>query len=98
MELVTDIKAYAKVTIEKEYSQVGGGALPLERIETRVLTIEPKEMAVNELEKGLRMAKTPVIGRIVRDRYLIDVRTVFDEQLPVLAGMLIGVLSGGDGS
>lgn len=63
-----------------------------------MLTIEPKEMAVNELEKGLRMAKTPVIGRIVRDRYLIDVRTVFDEQLPVLAGMLIGVLSGGDGS
>ena len=97
-ELLADIEPYAKIAVETEYSQVGGGALPLERIETRVLSVMPKSMTLNQLEEGLRMADTPVIGRIVKDRYLIDVRTVFDHQLPVLAQMLKLVLSGGEGS
>ncbi len=98
MELLTEIKPHAAISIEKEYSQVGGGSLPLERIETRVLVIQPRQMAVNELEKGLRMAKAPVIGRIARDKFLLDVRTVFDDQLPVLAEMLTNVLAGRDSS
>jgi L-seryl-tRNA(Ser) seleniumtransferase len=98
IDLMPDIGPYAKISIEKEYSQVGGGSLPLEMLETRVLAIEPRSMTVNEMEKSLRMSDTPVIGRIVKDRFLIDVRTVFDEQLPVLAGILTLVLSGGGGS
>lgn len=97
-ELLEGVEPYAKVEIEMEYSQVGGGSLPLERIETRVLSIQPKSMTLNQLEEGLRMADTPVIGRIARDRYLIDVRTVFDHQLPALAKMLRLALSGGEGS
>ena len=94
-ELLAGIEPYAKIAIEMEYSQVGGGSLPLERIETRVLSVLPKSMTLNQLEEGLRMADTPVIGRIARDRFLIDVRTVFDHQLPVLAKMIRLVLSGG---
>jgi L-seryl-tRNA(Ser) seleniumtransferase len=94
-ELLAGIEPYAKIAIEMEYSQVGGGSLPLERIETRVLSVLPKSMTLNQLEEGLRMADTPVIGRIARDRFLVDVRTVFDHQLPVLAKMLRLVLSGG---
>jgi L-seryl-tRNA(Ser) seleniumtransferase len=95
VELLAGIEPYAEIAVEMEYSQVGGGSLPLERIETRVLSVQPKSMTLNQLEEGLRMADTPVIGRIVRDRFLIDVRTVFDHQLPVLAKMLAMVLSGG---
>lgn len=95
VELLAGIEPYAEIAVETEYSQVGGGSLPLERIETRVLSVLPKSMTLNQLEEGLRMANTPVIGRIARDRFLIDVRTVFDHQLPVLAKMLAMVLSGG---
>ncbi|NLX87489.1 MAG: L-seryl-tRNA(Sec) selenium transferase [Clostridiales bacterium] len=95
VELLAGIEPYAEIAVETEYSQVGGGSLPLERIETRVLSVQPKSMTLNQLEEGLRMANTPVIGRIARDRFLIDVRTVFDHQLPVLAKMLAMVLSGG---
>lgn len=95
VELLAGIEPYAEIAVETEYSQVGGGSLPLERIETRVLSVLPKSMTLNQLEEGLRMANTPVIGRIARDRFLIDVRTVFDHQLPMLAKMLAMVLSGG---
>ncbi|MGI6698256.1 MAG: L-seryl-tRNA(Sec) selenium transferase [Clostridia bacterium] len=95
VELLAGIEPYAEIAVETEYSQVGGGSLPLERIETRVISVLPKSMTLNQLEEGLRMADTPVIGRIARDRFLIDVRTVFDHQLPVLAKMLRLVLSGG---
>jgi L-seryl-tRNA(Ser) seleniumtransferase len=95
VELLAGIEPYAEIAVETEYSQVGGGSLPLERIETRVISVLPKSMTLNQLEEGLRMADTPVIGRIARDRFLIDVRTVFDHQLPVLAKMLAMVLSGG---
>lgn len=94
MKLVSDIGAPADMSIEKEYSQVGGGSLPLERIETRVLAIRPRLFTVNEIERALRMADTPVIGRIVKDRYIIDVRTVFEDQLPILAEELAFALSG----
>ena len=95
VELLAGIEPYAEIAVETEYSQVGGGSLPLERIETRVISVLPKSMTLNQLEEGLRMANTPVIGRIARDRFLIDVRTVFDHQLPMLAKMLAMVLSGG---
>lgn len=95
VELLAGIEPYAEIAVETEYSQVGGGSLPLERIETRALSVLPKSMTLNQLEEGLRMANTPVIGRIARDRFMIDVRTVFDHQLPVLAKMLALVLSGG---
>jgi L-seryl-tRNA(Ser) seleniumtransferase len=98
MELVSGLKPCADIDMEKEYSQVGGGSLPLERIETRVVSIVPKHIPVNEMEEKLRTGDTPVIGRIVKDRYVIDVRTVFDEQLPVLADMLTSVLAGGGSS
>jgi L-seryl-tRNA(Ser) seleniumtransferase len=98
VELLAGIEPYAEIAIEMEYSQVGGGSLPLERIETRALSVLPKSMTLNQLEEGLRMADTPVIGRIARDKFLIDVRTVFDHQLPVLAKMLRLALSGGEGS
>ncbi len=97
-ELVSGLKPYADISIEKEYSQVGGGALPLEKIETRVISIIPKTISVNQLEEELRTGETPVIARIVKEKYLIDVRTVFEEQLQVLAHMLTSVLAGGGGN
>ncbi len=95
-QLLSGLTSYADISIDREYSQVGGGAMPLERIETRAVSMVPKKISVNEMEQRLRTADTPVIGRIVKDKFLIDVRTVFDEQLPVLADMVTLVLAGGE--
>ncbi len=95
LELLTIIKPYAEVYIESDYSQVGGGSMPLEEIETFVVAISPRNISPDELDRRLRFVDTPVVGRIIKDRYLIDVRTVFDEQLPILAEMLTLALTGG---
>ncbi len=97
LELLRVVRHYADINIEKEYSQVGGGSMPLERLETYGLKIKPQRLGVKELDDRLRFADIPVLGRIIKDRYFIDVRTVFDEQLPVLAEMLTLALTGGDG-
>ena len=37
-----------------------------------------------QIEATLRRAAVPVVGRINRDRFLLDIRTIFDRELPAL--------------
>ena len=72
-------------------SRVGGGALPEEELESRALVLEPLDRTVNELEKSLRLNPLPVIGRIEEDRFMLDMRTVGDDEVPILAEILCQV-------
>ncbi len=72
-------------------SRVGGGALPEEELESRALVLEPLDRTVNELEKRLRLNPLPVIGRIEEDRFILDMRTVEDDEVPLLARILCQV-------
>jgi L-seryl-tRNA(Ser) seleniumtransferase len=72
-------------------SRVGGGALPEEELESRALVLEPLDRTVNELEKSLRLIPLPVIGRIEEDRFMLDMRTVGDDEVPILAEILCQV-------
>ena len=69
-------------------SRVGGGALPDEDLESRAVVLEPLDRTVNELEKDLRTNTLPVIGRIEEDRYILDMRTVGDDEIPLVANIL----------
>ncbi|KPK25854.1 MAG: L-seryl-tRNA(Sec) selenium transferase [Desulfobacterales bacterium SG8_35_2] len=69
-------------------SRVGGGALPEEELESRGVVLEPIDRKVNELEKSLRLSRLPVIGRIEEDRYILDMRTVADDEVPLIANIL----------
>lgn len=64
------------ITIEDETSEVGGGALPLQAIPTRVLALRPARGSAAELEARLRRGRPPVLVRIKGDRVLVDLRTV----------------------
>lgn len=79
------------ITVEDETSEVGGGALPLQALPTRVLALRPaapKESGVlrtgggsaAELEARLRRGRPPVLVRVKGDRVLLDLRTVAAEQ------------------
>jgi len=72
-------------------SRVGGGALPEEDLESRAVVLEPLDRTVNELEKNLRLNPLPVIGRIEEDRYILDMRTVGDDEVPLIANILAQV-------
>jgi L-seryl-tRNA(Ser) seleniumtransferase len=70
-------------------SQVGGGALPLAELPTWLLTIRDETCTAQELELGLRRQRVPVIGRIAKGQFLLDLRTVAEADWPdVVAGIL----------
>ena len=63
-------------------STVGGGSLPGETLTTTLVALaaEHVPLSLTELAKRLRMRKTPIVTRILRDTLLLDPRTVLEEQ------------------
>jgi L-seryl-tRNA(Ser) seleniumtransferase len=70
------------VTIEAGESTVGGGSLPGETLPTALCVIAQNEHApdIAALAARLRQAAPPVVGRVLRDRLLLDPRTVRPDQ------------------
>lgn len=60
--------------------QIGSGALPLEAIPSKALTLKPQAMSTEELARRLRTQTPPVIGYIRDDELYLDFRTVFEKQ------------------
>jgi L-seryl-tRNA(Ser) seleniumtransferase len=76
------------ISVRTTGSRVGGGALPEEDLESRAVVLEPLDRTVNELEKDLRSNPLPVIGRIEENRYILDMRTVGEDEIPQVANIL----------
>ncbi len=72
-------------TLKEDVSQVGGGALPLQNLPTVVVAINPVEVSVNSLAEDLRKDDPPIVCRISKEELILDMRTVFDEEIPLLA-------------
>lgn len=66
----------AKIELVPCQSQIGGGSLPLERLESYGAAIRPEKISVSEMEERLRHLPVPVIPRTVNDAILIDARTL----------------------
>ena len=86
-----------KLRVESCLSEAGGGSLPGEVLPGAALTIEGAAdgARVETLQYRLRMGEIPVIGYIAHGRLWLDMRTVFEEELPVLAECLREALLGG---
>ena len=67
-------------SITKGNSVIGGGSAPAVQPESTLLALKHKKMSAGELEKTLRLAKPPVITRILEDKVLIDLRTVYETE------------------
>jgi len=85
MRLAGKIRGGIKLTLREDTSQVGGGALPLQELPTIVLAIQPLNLSVNDLEEDLRKGEPPIISRISKDELILDMRTIFDDEIPLLA-------------
>ncbi len=73
-----------KVYIEDDYSEVGGGSLPLEKLPTRVVVIDAGPDKASRIEESLRSYDIPVISRISKDRVLLDPRTVQSDETEII--------------
>lgn len=80
------------ISLLKTESRAGGGALPEQGLASSAVALAPGSMTVNDLELKLRSADPPVIGRIEDDRFILDMRTVADNELDRLAALLLEIL------
>jgi L-seryl-tRNA(Ser) seleniumtransferase len=69
-----------RLSLEDSTSQIGSGALPTEEIPTKAIAVEHNRMAANRIAEEFRRARPAIIGRIKNDRFLLDLRTIFDPQ------------------
>ncbi|WDV44663.1 L-seryl-tRNA(Sec) selenium transferase [Clostridiaceae bacterium M8S5] len=74
------------------YSQVGGGAMPLERIPSYAVEITSKNISINNLENMLRKVEVPIISRIYNDKMYLDLRTVKSNDIDKIKQGFIQVL------
>lgn len=73
---------------EEGVSQVGGGAMPMTELPTRLIGVKPQRVSVTEAEERLRRLAVPVIVRIQKDCIYLDVRTIMNEDFEVLTQAL----------
>jgi L-seryl-tRNA(Ser) seleniumtransferase len=74
-----------EATLKEDVSQVGGGSLPLQELPTLVIAIRPLSSSVNDFERNLRKGNPPVISRISKEELILDLRTICDEEIPLIA-------------
>jgi L-seryl-tRNA(Ser) seleniumtransferase len=67
-----------RVSLEQSTCQIGSGALPTEELPTIVIVIEHSTESATSIAQKFRGARPPIIGRIRDDRFLLDLRTIFD--------------------
>ena len=61
-------------------SMLGGGSLPTQKLSTWCVALASKRQSVDKLAAGLRDGETCVIGRVQKDRFFLDMRTIQPSQ------------------
>jgi L-seryl-tRNA(Ser) seleniumtransferase len=74
-----------EVSVAQTHSQVGSGALPINRLQSAALKITRPDLrrsgnSLNRLSKAFRELPIPVIGRISDDALWFDLRCLEDEK------------------
>ncbi len=70
-----------EVELLKDRAKPGGGSLPQLELETYCVSLKHESMSTEKLSRALRLSEPPVVGRVKRDRLLLDMRTVSDQEL-----------------
>jgi L-seryl-tRNA(Ser) seleniumtransferase len=73
-------------------SALGGGAGPTSAIPTTLIAITHPEHSAQEIEHKLRHYSPPVIARISEEKVLLDLRTVFEDELPSIRAALLAII------
>jgi L-seryl-tRNA(Ser) seleniumtransferase len=89
-ELDSQSKSQSKLNIDviDGESVIGGGAAPSSVLPTRLLALTCEGLSADELSARLRASDPPIIARVEQGRVLLDLRTVFGDQDPMIAAAL----------
>jgi len=73
-------------------SALGGGAGPTSKFPTILIAITHPEKSAQEIEQELRNYSPPIISRISEGKVLLDLRTVFEDQIPAVRAALATII------
>jgi L-seryl-tRNA(Ser) seleniumtransferase len=82
-------------TVARGQGEVGGGALPLQKLPGWVVEIEQAGRDARALEQLARAAEPPVIGTVRAGRWRLDPRTLSDVELDEVVEVLARALAAG---
>jgi L-seryl-tRNA(Ser) seleniumtransferase len=85
------VPGMVSITMVDGFSQVGGGTHPLLDLPTKLLSVSCTGISSGDLEKSLRVLPIPVLGRIQKDAFLLDMRTLQDSDIPLIISALQAV-------
>lgn len=86
--LKKSISDSADLKVIPDQSRAGGGSLPETDFPTFAVSVKPKNISVNALEKKLRLGDPPVITRIQGNALLIDARTIQEREIKTLVSCI----------
>ncbi|WP_353097140.1 L-seryl-tRNA(Sec) selenium transferase [Tissierella praeacuta] len=75
---------FLKINIEDNFSEVGGGSLPLEKLATKCIVLTLHSLSTQEFENNLRKFHIPIIARLYKDRVYLDLRTIKEEEFDIV--------------
>ncbi len=75
---------FLEIQLLDRSSRAGGGSLPLQNIPSRCIGIKAEGLSANYIENYLRKYAPPIIGRIESDLFMMDLRTVQQDELNII--------------
>ncbi len=78
------------------HGEVGGGAMPLEKLKGPVVELTHPTYSAAELERRARRASPPIIGTVRNGHFRLDPRTLSEAEVGMLAIAFAKVLNAGD--
>ena len=73
-----------KIVLLDLTSRVGGGALPRLNLPSKCVGVTVFGISANTIELSLRQQTPAIIGRIETDQYILDPRTIQDDEIPMI--------------
>ena len=88
-----ETKANMGISIIDGFSEMGGGSLPGEGIPTKLVSLHSEKIDAGELAARLRNNTPPIFARIEQGYVLLDMRTVYDIEIDMIAMALGKIFS-----
>jgi L-seryl-tRNA(Ser) seleniumtransferase len=85
-------KAGIQAEVIETEAMVGGGGAPEEPLQSYGVKLTSR-LSPDDLSRRLRLGKPPVIGRIIDDAYVLDIKAVFKEEDDLLISSVREALS-----
>ena len=70
--------------VKNDYSEVGGGSLPTEKMYGYVLNVSIEGISEHKIDEFMRKYNTAIAGRISESKYIIDPRTLLDNDFDII--------------